>query len=148
MIYELGILTTGTASGAAALELRAGSGRPMRVQEFGVFLNAATASIMRCGRPGNTPAGGTAQVATNPSDLSSTTASVGGIILSGWTTAPTVPAAGNTMRMVAEPAAIGNGMVWAWVPNSFLVSPTTSLGWVLWNEQLNAATRSYVKWDE
>lgn len=149
MRYELGSLTSGTASGSAALEVVPGAARPMSILEMGIFLNAATASIFRVGRPGNTPAGGTSQTATLPVGLTpSGGASVGGIILSGWTTAPTVPAAGNSMRMISLPGAVGNGVVWAWPLGEFIVNPTRSSSWVLWNEQLNGALRQYMKWDE
>lgn len=148
MTYEQGVLTTGTASAAPALEFRAVT-RAASVLEMGIFLNAATASIIRVGRPGNTPAGGTVQTSSNPINLPpSGPASGGGTILAGWTTAPTVPAAGNSLRMLGLPGAIGNGIVWTWLLDEFLISPTTTLGYTIWNEQLNSALRVYVKWEE
>jgi hypothetical protein len=149
MRYELGILTTGTASGAAAAEIRAGTSTPLSLLELGIFLNAATATILQIGRPGNTPAGGTAQTATKPTSLRpSGGASLGGIILASWTTAPTVPAAGNNHRQISLPAAIGNGIVFSWQIGEMIISPTTADGMVIWNSQLNSALRIYMKWDE
>lgn len=147
--YELGIFTTGTGSGAAAAEFRAGAARPMSILEMGLFLNAATATTLALGRPGNTPAGGTAQTATLPSNLMpSGGASAGGIILSGWGTAPTAPSAGNTMRMWQSGATQGAGIVWTWDQGEMIVSPTTSSGLVLWNLAANAQMRMYLKWIE
>lgn len=149
MRYELGILTTGTANASAAAELRAGTAAPMSLLELGIFLNAATASLLTVGRPGNTPAGGTSQTATLPTSLRpSGGASLGGIILAGWTTAPTVPAAGNTQRSLSLPGAIGNGIVFTWQIGEMIISPTTSSGYVIWNAQLNSALRLSAKWDE
>lgn len=147
--YEIGVLTTTATSGSTAVEFVAGSGRPMHILEMGIFLNAGTATTLVLGRPGNTPAGGTVQTGTLPTTLgTSLGASVGGIILSGQSTAPTVPAAGNSFRMITLGATIGNGIVWNWEEGEMMVSPTRSSGLILWNLALNSALRFYVKWTE
>ena len=147
--YELGMLTTGVTNANAALEIVAGSAKPMSILEMGIYLNAATATTLTLGRPGNTPTGGTPQTATLPITLGSQLgASVGGIVLSGWGTAPTVPAAGNSMRMLSLPAAIGNGVTWNWEEGEMVVSPTRSSGLVLWNVVTNSALRFSLKWSE
>lgn len=148
-LYEVGGLTTGTGSGAAALEIVAGTNSPMSLVELGFFLTAATATTLSLGRPGNTPAGGTSQVATLSSTLGSGgTASLGGFILSGWSTAPTAPSAGNTMRTIQLPANIGNGIIWSWDLDELIIGPTRSNGLVLWNLAANSALRFYIKWRE
>lgn len=149
MRYELGILGTVGTTATAQAEVRAGAAKPMSLLEFGIFLNAATASLFTLGRPGNTPAGGTAQTATLPvSQPSGGAASLGGIILSGWTTAPTVSAAGHTTRSLSLPAAIGNGIVFTWQMGEMMISPTTTTGFILWNAGTNSVARIYAKWDE
>lgn len=138
--YERGDLTTGTASGAAALEIRAGANDPLYIEELGLFLNAATASLLGFGRPANTPAGGT--VGLGDADLGGDeAASAGGVVLSGWTTAPTAPTIYK--RQVALPAAIGNGVIWRWGGEGLRVKAGTSM--VVWNLQLNSALRYYVR---
>lgn len=149
MLYELGVLTTTVTLSSVAAEIRAGTAAPMELLEMGIFLNAATATTLALGRPGNTPAGGTSQTATKPSGLNAVGgASLGGIILSGQTTAPTVPSAGNTLRQIALPAAIGNGIVFTWQPGELIVSPTTSDGLILWNLTAGSALRLYIRWRE
>lgn len=148
-VYEVSSATSSGTTGAAALEFVAGTNAPASILEFGIFLTAATASTYILGRPGNTPAGGTPQTATLPANLpSGGGASVGGFVLSGWTTAPTVPAAGHTLRSIALPAAIGNGIVWTWEPDQLVVSPTRSSGLILWNAATNSTVRFYLRWRE
>jgi len=147
--YEVGILTTGVTNATPACEFVAGSGKPMSILEMGIFLNAATATTLTLGRPGNTPTTGTPQTGTLPTTLgNSLGVSVGGIVLSGWGTTPTVPAAGNSFRMLQLAAAIGNGVVWNWEEGEMVVSPTRSSGLVLWNVSTNSALRLSVKWTE
>lgn len=67
--YELGILTTGVTAANAALEVVAGAAKPMSILEMGFSLNAATATTLTLGRPGNTPTTGTLVTATAPIDL-------------------------------------------------------------------------------
>lgn len=141
--YERGDLTTATAAASAALEIRAGASEPMYIKELGLFLTAATASTLGLGRPANTPAGGTVGLGSadlDPDDVPS----VGGVVLSGQTTAPTAPTIFK--RTIVLPGAIGNGIVWTWPEPGLRVKQTTSL--VVWNVALNSALRYYIRWSE
>jgi len=146
--YEVSTTGVGT-TGAAAFEFMAGAAKPASVLEMGIFLSAATASKFVLGRPGNTPTTGTLITATQPITLQpSAGVSLGGLITTGWGTAPTVPAAGNSQRTIGLAGAVGNGVVWNWAENEMVVSPTRSLSLVLWNPQTNGAPYVYVKWIE
>jgi hypothetical protein len=133
-LYELAWQTTATANAAPIFELIA-SGRPLSLLELVIRNNAATAQAQgQLGRPGNTPAGGTAQTATLPINVPQDgVASGGGVILSGWTTAPTQPAAGNRHRISGMPASIGAGETWSWLPGEMIVGTTRSRSLVYWN---------------
>lgn len=148
MLYELGRATTVTTTATPVWELMT-SGRSISVLEIGIFLNAATASTFQLGRPGNTPTTGTAQTATqNTMQVGAATASAGGIILSGWGTAPTVPAAGNIHRMAGLPAAIGNGIVWTWNPGEMMITSTRSTSLIIWTLSVVSVLNTYVKFIE
>ena len=141
-VFEKGDLTTGVTAANAAFEFRAGA-QTCFVYELGLFLNAATASILGLGRPANngSVAGGTVGVGQNIDEDGA--AALAGIVLSGWTTAPTAPT--NFMRQIGLPAAIGNGIVWSW-PRGLRVKAARSL--VVWNIATSSALRYYVAWEE
>jgi hypothetical protein len=145
--YELSVLGGSALSGAAQAEIVAIT-NPMSILEMGCRNNAATAGSLAVGRPANTPAGGTAQTATGQSDWSTTGASLGGIITTGWTTAPTAPAAGRTLRAWSVGAVIGDGMVFTWEPGEFVVPVGRANGVVVWNLAAVSAQRIYIKWTE
>ena len=139
--YELGIVG-GTASLAMAqCELRAGAADSIWVKEVGVFLNAATASTIGLGKPANTPAGGTPVLgqATNGG-----AAAVGGVVTTGWSTAPTAPTI--FYRRMGLPAAIGNGIIWTFQGDGLLIPVAGSL--VVWNVTLGAIASVYWVWEE
>lgn len=139
-LYERGDLTTATAAGSIAAELRA-INRPMFVEELGLFLNAATASILGFGRAGVAGVGGT--VGLGDADLGGDeVASEGGVVLAA-TTAATAPS--PYKRQISIPGAIGNGIVWTW-PMGLRIKAGTSL--VLVNIALSSALRLYVRWRE
>lgn len=149
LLYELGIATSQTTTGNPLLEFQAGSGRPASILEMGVFLNAATASTIQLGRPGNTPTGGTPQVATaGINRLPSTPNSTGGVIIASWTVAPTIPAAGNIHRRIGLAAAVGNGMIWSWNPGEMVVDPTRTGSLILWSLSTVSVLNTYIKWLE
>src|SRR5688572_4376417 len=123
-VYEIGLRTSGVGSGAAGWELRAGT-RRVQVHEIGVTLMAATASTFGIGRPANTPAGGTNNVAP-PGDL--VDAAFGGSnFLAGWSTAPTAPTV--FFRRWGFPATIGSGIIHTF--RQLIIPISGSL--VLWN---------------
>lgn len=140
--YELGVLTTTVTNASVAAEIRAGSD-PIYIKEIGIFLTAATATKLGLGRPANTVgAGGT--VSLMLPTVSDDPASVGGIVLSGQTTVPTVPT--SFLRRIDIPGAIGNGIVFTWGGKGLRVKAATSL--LVWNLQANSALDMYVVAEE
>jgi hypothetical protein len=143
MPYERGDLTTTTTSGSTALEFRA-VGRDATILEWGIALNAATASIFGIGYSANTPAGGTVNVGVNTARGGG--APGGGTILSGQSTPPTVP--GTFWRRYGLPGAVGNGVFWAWNLDDIIIPNAAGASPVLWNPQVNSAFNTYMKWEE
>lgn len=136
--YELGINSTVTTTAAAAAELRAASGTPVRLRELGLTLAVATASTYGIGRPaavGVTPTSPITVLAANPSDpAGSATTAV------AWGTGPTVPA--QFFRRITLPATIGTGVIWTWELNRFIIGPGNAAAavasLVVWNLAVNA----------
>lgn len=142
-LYELGVLTTGTASGAAAWEIRSSANLRARIMEIGVFLNAATASLIGLGRPaaiGITP---TTPVDFLPSDPADVTVASQVQSALAWATGPTLPT--GFLRRIGLPATIGAGIIWTW-PRGLVIPVSSSI--VLWNFQLNSALQAYAVIDE
>lgn len=144
MRYERADLTTGVTAANTALEVRAGANNPVFIKEIGIFLEAATATKLGLGRPANngSVAGGT--LGAFQSDSEDDAASQGGVVLSGWSTAPTVPT--TFMRMVTLPNAIGNGIVWTFAGDGLRVKAARSI--VLWNIATSSALRYYIVIEE
>lgn len=140
-IYSLSVLTTGTASGAAAWEIIPGT-KAYRLLELGVFLNAATASNIGLGNPaaiGITPTSPVTFLAE--SEQSGRVATVTSAL--AWGTGPTLPT--NFYRQVSLPAAAGAGVIWQF-PRGLQVLNGQTL--VLWNLSLNSALRAYAAIEE
>lgn len=136
-IYSLANLTTGTGSGAAALELRSASTDRPSLTEIGAFLNAATASVYGIGRPaaiGITPTTPITWLAEDPAEPAGTAQTA-----LAWGTGPTVPA--NFFRRVNLPATIGAGFILTF-PRGLAIAVSSSI--VLWNLQANGAVNCYV----
>jgi hypothetical protein len=112
----------------------------MKIREIDVFWasGASTSIGFGLGRPGNTPTTGT-QVLAQAEDPSAP-AAVGATVITGWGTAPTIPA--NFLRQAAIASAGGNGVIWTWEPGNELVVPPNNraLGLVLWCTQIGSAT--------
>lgn len=72
--YSNGFQSVAAATGAAYCTLHTGSGIRCRIQEIGIFVNAATASSVGLIRPSNTPVATTSQLgaAEDPADPAST----------------------------------------------------------------------------
>ena len=139
MKVSLAVRTTGVADATAAWEIRTGAtpGRA-RLIELGLFLSAATASIVGLGRPaaiGITPTTPVDFLLEDPNDVLAT-----GVIQSAlaWATPPTVPAA--FLRRIALPATIGTGVIWTF-PEGIVIP--VSYGIVIWNLGLNSALDAY-----
>jgi hypothetical protein len=127
-LYEVSVAGGAGTISVAQAELRAAAGDAIYVYEVGVSLTAATASSIGLGRPANSGsvAGGT--LTLGQANVQDDPVAVGGVVTTGWTTAPTAPTV--FMRRIGLPAAIGNGVVWTW-PRGLRVKQGTSL--VLWN---------------
>lgn len=135
--YELGIRTTVSTTGAAAAELRAASGNPVKVLELGITLAVATASTYGIGRPaaiGVTPTSPITVLATNPSETTGTATTA-----VAWGTGPTVPA--QFFRRITVPATVGSGIVWTWPASKFIIGPGNAAAAVasivVWNLATN-----------
>jgi hypothetical protein len=141
--YELGVNGGAGTIAVAQAELRAISTDSIWVKEIGLFLNAATASSIGLGRPANSGsvAGGTLVLgqATNGG-----VAAVGGVVTTGWTTAPTAPTI--FLRRIGLPAAIGNGIIWTFQGDGLLVPGGGSL--VIWNIAASSIASLYFVWEE
>lgn len=149
-LYSLRTRTTVTTTGAAAMEFRVASGARVAIREIGIFLAAATASTYGLGRPAAIGVTPTSPVNVVPQDwalpagLSSTAVA--------WGTGPTVPA--QFLRAASLPAAIGNGIIWTFGVNEFVVGPIQGAAaavnsFVIWNLATNsAATDIYVVCEE
>jgi hypothetical protein len=139
-LYALRTRSTVTTIAAAAYELRAASGVRVRVREIGLFIGAATASLYGLGRPaavGITPTSPVTVIAQDAADAVGTTTTA-----VAWGTGPTVPA--NFLRVVALPAAIGNGIIWTFGPNELVIGAALGAAaavnsLVIWNITANSA---------
>lgn len=148
-IHELSIQTSAVGAGAPSLEIMAGAGKIMNILEFEIANAAATAASLILGRPGNTPTTGTQQGSNLPIGRApGGSASGGKLIVAGWGTAPTVPAAGDSHRRIGLAAVIGAGWVAPWAPGEIAVDPTRSGSLVLWNVTAVGVLNVRVKWDE
>lgn len=140
--YRLGVLTTGTASGAAAWEIRSAATDRPRLLALGVTLAAATASIFGVGRPAAIGVTPTSPVTFLPEDSAEPTGTTTSAL--AWGTGPTVPT--NFLARAGLPAAIGNTYVFDFGPNGILIPVSSSI--VLWNLQLNSAFNAWAVIDE
>lgn len=146
--YELAIQTSATGSAAPSLEIAAVT-KPASILELEIANTAATAASLAIGRPGNTPTTGTQVGATlpinrPPGGQASTTV----MIITGWGTAPTVPAAGNTHRRIGLPATIGAGWLGIWAPKEMILDPTRSGSLIIWNLTAIGVLNVRIKWEE
>lgn len=148
MIYELSVATSQTTTGNPSLEIAAIT-KPASILEVELANTAATAAAFILGRPGNTPTTGTQQGATLPiSRPPGGQASTTVLIVAGWGTAPTIPAAGHSHRRVGLPGAVGVGWLGVWAPGEMVIDPTRSGSLILWNTSTVGVMNVRVKWDE
>lgn len=126
-IYSIANRTSATATAAAALEVIGGSNLGYRMLEFGITINAATASVFGFGRPAATGATPTSPQTVIAEDGGNTAAGNTTTALA-WGTGPTVPV--NFFRRMSLPATVGAGIVWTF-PRGVQVLKTLSS--VLWN---------------
>jgi hypothetical protein len=114
-IYEGSVRTTlVTASAMAPLfAIRGSTTRPTFLKEIGLFGITAPTTSGAVGLCRSTALGTGALTSVAPiaRDLSSATA--GAVLVTAWATlAPTVGAASTVFRRWAQPASIGNGVIW------------------------------------
>lgn len=144
--YTLAVRTPAAAANAPFCDLRTGAGERGRLLELGVFLAAATATNFGLVRPATVGAASVSAAgqAEDPADTASTL-SVG----TGWTTAPTIPAAPLYLRRYPAGGTVGAGVVWTWYAQNGLVVPLNS-SLLLWNlgAAAGAALDVYMVWDE
>ncbi len=141
-IFAIALRTTNASSGAAASEIIAGANTAYRMLEFGLTINAATASVYGLGAPaakGTTPATSSLVIAE---DAGNTTAGNTQVALS-WTTGPTLPT--NFLRRVSLPATIGSGIVWTFPRGRTTLKAVTD---VLWNFTAGSVADIWVVVDE
>jgi hypothetical protein len=143
-IYSIANRTSATANAAAAQETIAGSNLGYRLLEFGLSINAASASVFGIGRPAATGITPTSPQTVLAEDGGNTAAGNTTTALA-WGTGPTVPA--NFFRRVSLPATIGAGIIWTF-PRGIIVLKTLST--VLWNPGggSNSVADSWVVLDE
>lgn len=147
-LYELGLASVAPLTVANYMSMIATAAVRPRIQEMGMFCNAATASSIGIGHPGNTatPTGPTVGQAVDVNDQTSLAS-----LSTTWTTAPTVPA--QFFRRIVLPATIGAGIVWVWNRGEeiTLEKVTTANGQLTW-WNFGAGTASvlqtYTKWNE
>ena len=139
MRVSLAVRTTGAADATPAWEIRTGAtpGR-VKVVELGLFLAAATASIIGLGRPaaiGVTPTDPVDFLQEDPDDVLAS-----GVIQSAlaWATPPTAPTA--FLRRIALPATIGTGVIFSF-PDGLVIPVSSSI--VLWNLGTNGVLDAY-----
>jgi hypothetical protein len=135
--YAHGVVSASVAAtgGGFAAEFACSARATLRAVE--VSWATGVTPVIGLGRPGNTPTGGTASVPppTDPADSATTTINT---YVAGHTLAPTVPAA--FMKRTSIAAALGNGWVWNFEPDKWIIGPTRNLSLVLWIISLSAAT--------
>jgi hypothetical protein len=124
--YGFGTQGTVTAIASAQADINAIAYR-VRLFEFGLFLNAATACRIGLGFSSSlgTPTAGVAPLAYNPADpFPSVRHHV------TWSAQPGVPA--KFLRIIDLPAVIGAGWIWRWPENAPLIIPKAA-SLVMWN---------------
>lgn len=146
--YELGIATVAPVTVANYMSMIATAAVRPRIREIGLSCNAATASSVGIGHPGNTATPTTPTVG-QPVDVNDQTSLAS--LSTTWTLAPTVPA--QFFRRIVLPAVIGAGVIWIWNPGEeiTLEKVTTANGQLTW-WNFGAGTASvlqaYLKWVE
>jgi hypothetical protein len=136
--YSIAARTSQLTINTSSFELRALTA--LRVREIGITATATTASTFGLGRPANTTGIGGTVIAGLTHDGTNTTTS--GLVITGWSTAPTAPA--QYLRRL-QTAAIGAGVIWTF-PSPIVVPAGGAL--VLFNITAVGATDIYVQFDD
>lgn len=125
------VISVAAATAASYCTIRGATAQRVKIVEIGISVNAATASSIGLGHPGNTPVATTSVLcqALQPGDVASICN-----IDTAWSTAPTAPS--QFLRRIVLPATAGAGWVWTWPTDSPLEldSAAGANQWlVLWN---------------
>lgn len=146
--FEVGIATVAPVTVANYMSMISTAACRARIREIGLSVNAATASSVGIGHPGNTavPTGLTVGQSTDVNDQTALAS-----VASTWSTPPTVPA--QFFRRIVLPAVIGAGIVWVWNPGQeiTLEKVTTANGQLtFWNFGAGTASvlQAYLAWNE
>lgn len=125
-IYSLANRTSNVTIANPSLEVRSGASNRPRVLELGIWLNAATQSVVGIGRPqaiGVTPTSPVTVLAEDPAESTGLTQTA-----LAWATAPTVPL--NFFRRLNIAGAIGAGAILTF-PRGIVIAAANSI--VTWN---------------
>ena len=153
--YELGTPSAAVTAAGVLMEILnpgAATAPRMAITEIDVFWasGASTSISFGLGRPGNTPTTGT-QITGVPDDPAAP-AAIGATTITGWGTAPTVPA--KYLRQAAIASSGGNGVIWTWPETRPLIIPPNARNnsVVLWCTAIGSATSTTlnvtIRWAE
>jgi hypothetical protein len=145
-VYELTIATTSTTAGGTPI-IEILSSRAASILELGLTL-ASNAMTWDLRRPANTPVGGTPVNASGSAQLEEgVSTSALGLIVGGWSTAPTGTGGGNFL--VAERTPADTGALMGWLPGQMVVGPTRDLSLIIFAQTTPVVNnRIYVRWEE
>ncbi len=120
-------LVTATA-GAVLFGFRASTSRMARIREIQLFNITAPATSGALGLVRSTALGTGALTAVAGMPLNPDDPAAGGQVITNWATAvPTTGGAGATLRRIAVPATIGNGVMWVWDREPLIVPPGSAV---------------------
>lgn len=136
-VYALSVVSASVAATTGGVGCEIESSARTTIRSIEVTWAAGVTGVVGIGRPGNTPAGGTVvnPVPTDPADAATTAP---GIIVAGWTTAPTVPA--TFLKRASVAASLGAGVVWTFERDKWLVGAARTGSLLVWVVSLSAAT--------
>jgi hypothetical protein len=136
-VYALSVVSASVAATTGGVGCEIESGARTTIRSIEVTWATGVTGVIGIGRPGNTPAGGTIvnPLPTDPADAATTGP---GIITTGWTTAPTVPA--TFLKRASIAASLGSGVVWSFERDKWLVGATRANSLLVWVISLSAAT--------
>lgn len=141
--YDIGFTKAALSAAGMIAQLRAGSGRDLRLFEIGFFATTAVTAEFGLIRP--TAVGATFTSTAVGAALDNASAAGVAVVDTAATTPPTIGT--NYMRRIQLPATAGAGVIWTF-PNGINIPVSTSLA--LW--QITAAAgpaiSGYVDYDE
>src|SRR5690349_21364756 len=141
--YNIGFSKAALSAAGLIAQLRAGSGRDLRIFEIGLFANTAVNAEVGLIRP--TAVGATFTSTSVGAALDNASAAGVAVVDTAATTAPTIGT--NYMRRIQLPATIGAGVIWTF-PLGINVPVSTSIA--LWQITAGAgpAFDGYFDYDE